>query len=163
MATILEVIFAKNNNSKRNEFSAFCQLYILGLAITKGRKSFQINIRIMMDENNTQIPAKFVEEGKTMAIVAYITIFGLIIAFFINNDKKNPFTAFHIRQSLGLGLIGITLSIASYVPFLGWIISMLGSVVLIILWAMGLIGAVNGERKPAPFIGEKFQEWFKNI
>ena len=111
----------------------------------------------------TETPAVEVEEGKTMAMVAYITIFGLIIAFIINNDKKNPFTAFHIRQSLGLGLLGVSLSIASYIPFLGWLISMLGSVLLIALWVMGLISAVNGEKKPVPVLGEKFQEWFKNI
>ena len=31
-----------------------------------------------------------------MAIIAYITIFGLIAAYFMNNDKKNPFASFHI-------------------------------------------------------------------
>lgn len=121
----------------------------------------------MEEEINTQTnpekPSNIVEEGKTMAMVAYITIFGLIIAFIINNDKKNPFTAFHIRQSLGLGLLGVSLSIASYIPFLGWLISMVGSLLLIALWVMGLISAVNGERKPVPVIGEKFQEWLKSI
>jgi|SRR5690554_230460 len=111
---------------------------------------------------NTSEPAT-IEEGKTMAIVAYMTIFGLIIAFIINNEKRNSFTAFHIRQSLGLGLFGIALSILSYVPFVGWLISLLGSLLIIALWVIALISAVNGERKPVPIIGEKFQEWLKGI
>lgn len=112
---------------------------------------------------NSDIPSNIVEEGKMMAIIAYITIFGLIIAFIMNYDKKNPFTAYHVRQSLGLGLVGVIITIASYVPFIGWLISLLGSIFLFVLWVMGLISAVNGERKPVPIIGEKFQEWFKNI
>ena len=43
-----------------------------------------------------------VEEGKTMAIISYVTIIGLIIAFVSNNSKPNEFTSFHIRQSLGI-------------------------------------------------------------
>ncbi len=104
-----------------------------------------------------------VEEGKTTAIVAYLTIFGLLAAFIMNNEKKNPFASYHIRQSLGLGLTGIAFSILSYIPFIGWLISMLGGILIIVLWVMALISAINGERKPAPVLGEKFQEWFKTI
>jgi hypothetical protein len=38
-----------------------------------------------------------VNEGKTAAIIAYITIFGTIIAYILNAGKKNSFTSFHIR------------------------------------------------------------------
>ncbi len=119
----------------------------------------------MNEEINPQIPSETstVEEGKTIAIIAYITIIGLIIAFIMNNDKKNSFAAFHIRQALGIGLFGLALGIVSYIPFIGWLISMLGSILILVLWIMGLISAINGERKPVPVIGEKFQEWLKGI
>ena len=39
-----------------------------------------------------------VQEGKTIAIISYITIIGLIIAFIMNQSKKNSFASFHIRQ-----------------------------------------------------------------
>ena len=121
----------------------------------------------MNEETNTQYTPKtspsVVEEGKTMAIIAYITIFGLIIAFIMNNEKKNPFTAYHVRQSLGLGIFGLALSIVNYIPFIGWLVGIFGSLLLIVLWVMGLISAVNGEEKPVPVIGEKFQEWLKGI
>ena len=35
-----------------------------------------------------------IEEGKTAAIVAYLTIIGTIIAYFMNSDSKNTFAAF---------------------------------------------------------------------
>lgn len=121
----------------------------------------------MQEETKTEFTPEprpvSMDDGKTMAIIAYITIFGLIIAFIMNNDKKNPFTAFHIRQSLGLGLLGIALSVLSYIPFIGWIVSILGTIFLVVLWVMGLISAVNGEKKPVPILGEKFQEWLSGI
>ncbi|PQB07207.1 hypothetical protein BST83_08630 [Polaribacter filamentus] len=48
-----------------------------------------------------------VNEGKTAAIISYITIFGTIIAFFMNNSKKNSFTSFHIRQMIGIFLLSM--------------------------------------------------------
>ncbi|WP_243456793.1 hypothetical protein [Polaribacter batillariae] len=31
------------------------------------------------------------------------------------------------------------------------------------LWIIGLIGAVQGEEKRVPVLGDYFQKWFKNI
>ena len=40
------------------------------------------------NNQNIQRSPNSVEEGKTIAIIAYLTIVGLIIAFVLNNDKK---------------------------------------------------------------------------
>lgn len=121
----------------------------------------------MKDETNAKITQDesldVVGEGKTIAIISYITIFGLLIAFLMNNDKKNSFASYHLRQSLGLGLTGLALSVVNIIPILGWLVSILGSIFLIILWVIGLMGALNGKEKPVPFLGEKYQEWFKNL
>ena len=45
-----------------------------------------------------------IEQGKQTAIVSYLTIIGTIIAIFMNNETKNPFASFHIRQALGIFL-----------------------------------------------------------
>ncbi|MDN6280917.1 MAG: hypothetical protein L0J45_07920, partial [Psychroflexus sp.] len=97
-------------------------------------------------------------EGKTIAIISYLTLIGLIIAFVMNNDKKEAFPTYHIKQSLGIGLTGLALGIVGMVPILGWIASILGSFVLIYLWIMGLVNAVNGREKPVPWIGDKYEE-----
>ena len=41
------------------------------------------------------------DNGKNTAIISYLTIIGTIIAIILNNDKKNDFASFHIRQALG--------------------------------------------------------------
>ena len=102
-------------------------------------------------------------EGKNTAIIAYITIIGLIIAFVMNNEKKESFASYHIRQSLGLGLTSLALGAIGIIPILGWIINVLGIFVILYMWIVGLMNAINGEEKPIPFLGNKYAEWFKNI
>lgn len=114
-----------------------------------------------METNTKQEIA--VSDGKTIAIIAYVTIIGLIIAFVMNNDKKNQFASFHIKQSLGLALTALALSLINIIPILGWIISFLGFFLILFLWIMGLINAINGKEKPMPILGKKYQEWFKNM
>lgn len=103
-----------------------------------------------------------VTEGKTIAIISYLWIIGLIIAFVMNNDKKNSFASFHIRQMVGLALLSIAVGFVRYYldfGIIGWVLS-LG---VFALWIIGFIGAVQGEEKRVPLLGDQFQEWFKGI
>ncbi|WP_347374485.1 hypothetical protein [Aequorivita sp. Q41] len=102
-------------------------------------------------------------EGKNTATIAYITFIGLIIAFVMNTEKKNKFAQYHIQQSVGLALSGLVLGAIGMIPILGWIINILGFFVLIYMWVMGLLNAINGKQSPVPLLGKKYQEWFKNI
>lgn len=107
-------------------------------------------------ENNT------IEEGRTTAIISYFWILGFIIALLMNNDKKNTFASFHIRQSLGIIVAWVAVWGVLYIvsiPLLGWILQ----AGLFVLWILGLISAVQREEKPVPLLGVKFQDWFKNI
>jgi uncharacterized membrane protein len=110
-------------------------------------------------ENKTTV----VNEGKNIAIIAYITIIGLIIAYVMNNDKKDAFAAYHIKQSLGLAATVLALGIVGMVPILGWIINILGILLLLYMWVIGIMNAFNEKESPVPFLGEKYKEWFKNI
>lgn len=103
-----------------------------------------------------------VNEGKTIAIISYITFIGTIIAFIMNQNKQNYFAAFHIRQAIGLGLLSFAVSLLKNYLSLGLVGSILGFAVLG-LWLFGLIGAIQGEEKKIPLLGDQFQEWFKNI
>ncbi len=101
-------------------------------------------------------------EGKTAAIIAYLTIIGTIIAYFINNDSKNPFASFHIRQALGIHItfymLGIVVS-----WFDSWFISAPFYLFILILWGYGILAAIQEERNEVPFLGKYFQNWFSTI
>lgn len=104
-----------------------------------------------------------VSEGKSIAIIAYVTIIGLIVAFVLNIEKKNSFALYHIRQSLGLALTGLVLGMVNIIPILGWAIAIFGSILLFIMWIGGLMSAINGKEKPVFLLGEKYQQWFKDL
>ena len=104
-----------------------------------------------------------VVEGKEIAIIAYLTIIGLIIAFIMNKDKHYDFASYHIKQVLGLAVIGLIVFVIGQIPILGWIISILVFIPLLIIWIMGLMNAINGKKKPIPLIGKYALDWFKNV
>ena len=102
------------------------------------------------------------EKGKTPAIVAYITIFGTIIAFFLNKDDKNTFASFHVRQGLGVHLTFYLFG-ALVSMFDSWLISSSFYLFVAVLWGYGLIGALKLEKNIVPLVGSYFQEWFTFI
>lgn len=103
-----------------------------------------------------------VNEGKNLALVAYLTLIGTLIAFFLNQEKRNAFTYFHIRQALGLGLLYIAM---------GYIISSLDSMMVsvsfwiffAILFLYGILGAISGKTNKIPILGDYFQNLFKSL
>ena len=119
----------------------------------------------MQNIENAEIRENTIEktEAKKIAIISYLTIIGLIIAFVMNNEKKLGFAKYHIRQSVGLCVTGLALGVIGMIPILGWIINIVGIFILLYMWIMALMNAINEKEKPAPFLGKKFEEWFKNI
>ncbi len=107
--------------------------------------------------------SNIVNDGKNIAIIAYLTIIGLIIAFVLNNEKRNDFATYHIRQSLGIFLTLFVIGIVNYIPYIGWIISSIGALLCIILWIIGIINAANGNKKPVPILGEQYNSLFSGI
>lgn len=103
-----------------------------------------------------------VQEGKTIAIISYITLIGTVIAFVMNQNKRNPFAAFHIRQALGLVLLAFALNLISNLIDMSLAYKIIAPIVFV-LWLLGLIYAVQGKEKTIPVLGDQFQEWFKNL
>ncbi len=103
-----------------------------------------------------------VNDGKTLAVISYITFIGTLIAFVLNQNKKNPFAAFHIRQAIGLVLLSFVIGFLNrYINFAGlhWLLN----AGVFVLFILGIINAAQGEEKPLPLVGEYFQEWFRNF
>ncbi|WP_298236719.1 hypothetical protein [uncultured Algibacter sp.] len=103
-----------------------------------------------------------IDEGKGLAIVSYLAIIGIIIAYFMNSDKKNLFTNFHIRQSLGLWLMFHLLGFVA-TSFDSWGVSSGFYIFFSVLFIYGLIGAISGKPQTVPLLGDLFQKWFANI
>lgn len=98
-------------------------------------------------------------DNKTTAIVAHLTIIGWIVALVMNSNEKSDLVSFYLRQYLGIMLIGILGSLLSFI----YILSLAVFVIAIALWLVSIIGAVSGEKKELPVVGEYFQDWFKGV
>lgn len=109
------------------------------------------------------IPASDMEDGKTIAIISYLTLIGLVVAFVMNSEKKNNYAKFHIRQSLGIMLTSLATMFVSWIPFIGWLIGIFSFLFLLFLWITGLMNALNGKEKVLPILGNKYAEWFKSL
>lgn len=103
-----------------------------------------------------------VEKGKGLGIVAYITIIGVLIAFFMNQEKRNPFVSFHVRQSLGLWLLYFILG---YVisGFDSWMLTYSFWIFFAVLFLYGILGAISGKYNSVPILGDFFQKLFKSL
>ena len=114
----------------------------------------------------TPPPAAGAAEDKTVAILAYITLIGFIIAIVLHGQKKTALGAFHLRQMLGIFLTGVAAWIAVMMLMfvvIGVFLAPVVWIMIFVLWIMGLIAAINGEQKPTLLLGKQYQEWFKGV
>lgn len=94
-------------------------------------------------------------QGK--AVLAHITIIGWIIALVLNqNENREEFASFYLRQVLGISLMGLVLS---WIPGLKFIVGVL----IITLWIISIVKALSNEKYAIPVVGDYFQDWFKMI
>lgn len=92
-----------------------------------------------------------IDDGKALAIVAYITVIGLIIAALLGKEKR--FCMYHVQQSLVLLIACLAAGVLSWIPFLGWILGGVAGLGLFVLWILGVVNAAQGKAEPIPLIG----------
>lgn len=97
--------------------------------------------------------------GKSTALIAYAPFVGFLIAFFINQDEKNEFATWHIKNMFGLFILFlVSLIIQSQVNITAGDIMWL---VCFLLWLYCGAMAYYNKEKGIPFLSEQFQKWFK--
>ncbi|AZA79444.1 DUF4870 domain-containing protein [Chryseobacterium sp. G0186] len=104
-------------------------------------------------------------DNKTLSIVSYITVFGWLISFILGKEKSNGFLKYHLKQSLGLVIFSIALSIVVNILFMVTSLEILGILGLLplILAIIGIINAANEVEKPLPLIGKMAEDKFSFI
>ena len=97
--------------------------------------------------------------GKNIALISYITFIGMIIAYYMNRDKKYEFASWHIKNMFGLFLLLIISQVTqAYVNLaFGETLWMLAFA----LWVFSIIMATLNFKRAIPYFSEKFQDWFR--
>jgi hypothetical protein len=115
------------------------------------------------------------DNGKTAGIISYFSIIGWLIAYFgMYQNNKTSLASYQMRQTLLLHIVAMVAYFAlsffiGIMIFAGGIFFVFNSIFwivragLFVLWIIGLIGAINGEQKPIPLIGERAQTMFAGI
>ena len=105
---------------------------------------------------------KDVKLGKSIAVISYFYLIGVLIAYLTNSDKKSMFAYFHIRQSLGIWLSFMALGYPiGY--FDNWQITYSFWIAFSILFIYGFSTALSGKMIPIPLVGKIYQKAFKKI
>lgn len=87
-----------------------------------------------------------------MSALAYLGI--LVLIPFLTDAKKDPVVKFHIKQGFVLLILEVIGWFVNRIPYLGWPVGALISLVTLILAIIGIINVVNGHEKELPLIGQ---------
>ncbi|MCI9188919.1 MAG: hypothetical protein HFH84_04695 [Lachnospiraceae bacterium] len=88
-------------------------------------------------------------DRKTTDIVAYITIFGWLVAY-VAGDKED--SRFHLNQALVINLTAIILAVLTRIPLIGFVAGLL-QLVVFVFWIMGIVYAVKEQDNEVPLLG----------
>ena len=118
----------------------------------------------MMDElKNVQdytpeFDPRDVAANKAMGVFAYL---GILVLIPLLGAKNSPYARFHANQGLSLAIceivISLVLRVLGRIPYLGWIFSIIGSLVgiaCLVLAIMGIVNGANGRATELPIVGK---------
>lgn len=120
-----------------------------GKKAEEAANDFKEDVKNTFDPNNPG-------SGKTVAIIAHITVIGWIIALIMNSQNKTEFGSYYIRQTLGIWILGFLLGI---IPIIGCF----AFIICVVLIIISLVNAANGKMVPIVGLGQQFQDWFKSL
>ena len=114
----------------------------------------------LMTENNPKPTSTFSgqksddKSGNVNAMLTYLAgwITGLI---FLLTEKNDEFVRFNAAQSV---IVFGVLNVLMLIPFIGWMLTPLLSVVALVLWIFLMIKAYQNEKFALPVIGEYVQK-----
>lgn len=96
-------------------------------------------------------------EGLLCYVLGFIT--GIL---FLVLEKENKFVRFHAMQSIVTFLAFLVVSIVlGFIPFLGWILSVLIGLVALVLWLLLMFKAYQGEMYKLPIAGDMAEKQIK--
>lgn len=118
----------------------------------------------MSEENNqqnTDQQEKHTHQSSSkvnsIAIFSYLGIFCLIPLLVAKDDE---FAQYHAKQGLAVFLVWTCVSLLAIIPYLGWLLFILSSPVLLVLSIIGIVNVLQGKRKEIPLLG-KYGKSFK--
>ena len=89
-------------------------------------------------------------------IIAYLTFIGLLIAYQLNKDYKDPETSWHMKNMFGL-LLGLFAAVWLQNYPIGFYVYW----TVFCFWIYSLLMAMLNQKRGVPYLSNAFQKWFK--
>lgn len=92
-----------------------------------------------------------IQEGKIFAVLAYLSVLCFIPLLL---KKENKFALHHGKQGLVILIGEVALGVIAWIPFLGWVLAPIGSLVFLVLSLIGIIQAAAGNYWKCPVVAD---------
>lgn len=133
-------MFCSNCGAENPEGAKFCSKCGAGLGTSVGVSPEA--------ESSTGLSANVA--GLLCYVLGWIT--GII---FIVLEKKSTFVRFHAWQSImTFGVLTVAQLVVGWIPFVGWILSILIGILMFVLWLILIIQAGTGKMWKVPGAGD---------
>lgn len=91
----------------------------------------------------------------TAAALAYVTFIPAVLFLVLEPYKRSHFIRFHAFQCIMLTVASVVIHLVlGFIPFFGWVLSAMVSLVFLILWLIAIVNAAQGKWFKLPVIGD---------
>lgn len=87
-------------------------------------------------------------------MLSYLCYFGPLFLIPYLTKKDSDFVKFHSNQGLMLLIAAIIVNSMDWLPFIGWLISAVGGIFVLVGFINGLINVSRGQKKPLPGLSD---------
>lgn len=102
-------------------------------------------------DHTAEFDKKDISDNKVVAMLCYLlSVFGLIIACLLSSESK--YVQFHVRTCLKITVIEALLGLCLIVPFLGWLVFVVGTVTCLVLRIIAFFQICCGKAKDPAII-----------
>ena len=101
-------------------------------------------------DHTAEFDPRDIADNKLFAVIPYFTLlYGLIIALLC---KESAFTKFHAKNAIRLKIAGFLALIPAIIPILGWFVSLILFLILLVINIIAIIQCFQGKAKDLPII-----------
>ena len=137
--------FSGNTNAQPQNFNEQPQNF------NGGQQSYQQFSAYDPSDHTAEFDPRDIADNKLFAVMPYFTfIFGVIIALLC---KESAFTKFHAKNAIRLEIASILAIIPAIIPVLGWLVTGILMLIILILHIIAIVNCLQGKAKDLPIIG----------
>ena len=102
-------------------------------------------------DHTSEFDPKDIADNRLFAILPYLfsCIAGIIVGIYV---KDSEFVKFHIKNSIRIDIAVLLLLVICIVPFIGWVVAIIGLLVLGVIDIIAIVWAFQGKAKELPII-----------